>query len=158
MFAPSVEMVIQDFHSGNATIGTLVVSIYLLGYAFGPLFIAPLSEMFGRLPVYHCSTIMFILFNIACAKSTNFPMLTIFRVLTGIAGSGPLTLGPGSISDLYRQEERGKIIAIWTLPLLLGPTIGPIAGGYLSESLGWRWDFWFLVIVVRNTTFNNSSA
>ncbi|KUJ13724.1 MFS general substrate transporter [Mollisia scopiformis] len=147
MFAPSVDMVIQEFHSGNATIGTLVVSIYLLGYAFGPLFLAPLSEMYGRLPIYHGSIILFILFNVACAKSTNFPMLIVFRILTGMAGAGPLTLGPGSIADMYRQEERGKIMAIWTLPILLGPTIGPIAGGYLSESLGWRWDFWFLIIV-----------
>ncbi|CZR58586.1 related to multidrug resistant protein [Phialocephala subalpina] len=147
MFAPSVSMVMQEFHSDNETIGTLVVSIYLLGYAFGPLFIAPLSEMYGRLPVYHSCMTLFILFNVACAKSTNFPMLIVFRVLTGTAGAGPLTLGPGSIADMYRQEERGKIMAIWTLPILLGPTIGPIAGGYLSESLGWRWDFWFLIIV-----------
>ncbi|KAF8859924.1 MFS general substrate transporter [Acephala macrosclerotiorum] len=146
MFAPSVSMVMQEFHSDNETIGTLVVSIYLLGYAFGPLFIAPLSEMYGRLPVYHGCMTLFILFNVACAKSTNFPMLIVFRVLTGTAGAGPLTLGPGSIADMYRQEERGKIMAIWTLPILLGPTIGPIAGGYLSESLGWRWDFWFLII------------
>lgn len=142
-------MVMQEFHSNNQTIGTLVVSIYLLGYALGPLFMAPLSEMYGRLPVYHCCMTLFILFNVACAKSTNFPMLIVFRILTGTAGAGPLTLGPGSIADMYRQEERGKIMAIWTLPILLGPTIGPIAGGYLSESLGWRWDFWFLIIVVR---------
>jgi MFS family permease len=75
-------------------------------------------------------------------------MLIVFRILTGIAGSTPLTLGPGSIADMFRQEERGKIMAVWTLPIMLGPTLGPLVGGYLSQAAGWRWDFWFLIIVV----------
>lgn len=148
MFAPSIAQVSAEFHSTNADLGTLTVSGYLLGYAFGPLGIAPLSELYGRLPVYHISTLSFILFNLACAKSTNFPMLIVFRILSGIAGSTPLTLGPGSIAAMFRQEERGKMMAIWTLSIMLGPTIGPIAGGYLAEPLGWRWDFYLLMIIV----------
>jgi multidrug resistance protein len=148
MFAPSIELVLAEFHSSSADLGTFVVSGYLLGYAFGPLGIAPLSELYGRLPLYHVSTLAFILFNLACAKSTNFPMLIVFRILTGIAGSTPLTLGPGSIADMFRQEERGKIMAVWTLPIMLGPTMGPLVGGYLSQAAGWRWDFWFLIIAV----------
>jgi multidrug resistance protein len=148
MFAPSVNLAMADFHDFNETIGTFSVSVYLLGYAFGPLILAPLSELYGRLVLYHISMSLFIVFNVACAESKSFPMLIVFRVLTGIAGSCPLTIGPGSISDMYAQEERGKIMSIWTLPIMLGPSIGPIAGGYLSASLGWRWDFWFLIIVV----------
>lgn len=147
MFAPSIAQVLAEFHSRNADLGTLTVSGYLLGYAFGPLGIAPLSEMYGRLIVYHISTLGFILFNLACAKSTSFAMLIACRILCGIAGSTPLTLGPGSIADMFRQEERGKIMAIWTLPIMLGPTLGPIAGGYLARPLGWRWDFYLLMII-----------
>lgn len=148
MFAPSTAAVLTEFQSTNADIGTFLVSIYLVGYAFGPLFIAPLSELYGRLPVYHVSTFGFIVFNLGCARSTNIPMLLVFRVLSGMAGCTPLTLGPGSISDMFKQEERGRIMALWTLPIMLGPTMGPIVGGYLSEAVGWRWDFWFLMIVV----------
>ncbi|KAK9491022.1 major facilitator superfamily domain-containing protein [Lipomyces doorenjongii] len=147
MFAPSISMVMEDFHSTNADLGSFVVSVYLLGYAFGPLIIAPLSELYGRLPLYHITTVLFIVFNVACARSVNMPMIIAFRFLSGLAGSCPLTVGPGSIADCFKQDERGKVMAVWTLPVLLGPTIGPIAGGYLSESLGWRWDFWFLIIV-----------
>jgi MFS family permease len=111
MFAPSVNLVMTEFHNSNETIGTLVVSIYL-GYAFGPLFLAPLSELYGRLLLYYISTVLFILFNVACAKSTNFPMLIIFRILTGTAGACPLTIGPGSIADMFEQEQRGRIMAI----------------------------------------------
>ncbi len=149
MFAPSIDMVMTEFHNSNATLGTLAVSVYLLGYAFGPLFLAPLSELYGRRVLYYASTLLFIIFNVACGRSTNFPMLVVFRVLTGTAGSYPLTVGPGSIADMFKQEQRGRVMAIWTLPILLGPSVGPIAGGYISASLGWRWDFWILITIVR---------
>lgn len=149
MFAPAIPQVMQEFGSSNDTLGILAVSIYVLGYAFGPLILAPLSEMYGRLALYHSTTIVFILMNVACARSTNMPMLVVFRFLAGLIGSCPLTLGPGSIADCFRQEERGFVIAIWTLPILLGPAVGPVAGGYITDYLGWRADFWFLVIAVR---------
>ncbi|KAK9365636.1 major facilitator superfamily domain-containing protein [Lipomyces kononenkoae] len=147
MFAPSVPQVMQEFNSTDENIASFVVSVYLLGYAFGPLIIAPFSELYGRLPVYHITVLLFIIFNVACAKSSNLSMLIVFRFLSGVGGSGPLTIGPGSIADCFKQEERGKVMAIWTLPVLIGPTIGPVAAGYLSDALGWRWDFWFLCIV-----------
>jgi multidrug resistance protein len=137
-----------EFKSTNESLASFAVSVYLLGYAFGPLVIAPLSELYGRLPVYHTNTALFILFTAACAKSTSLGMLITFRFLAGLVGSCPLTIGAGSIADCFKQEERGRVMAIWTLPVLLGPSIGPVAGGYLSDYLGWRWNFWFLIIAV----------
>ncbi|KAK9326769.1 major facilitator superfamily domain-containing protein [Lipomyces starkeyi] len=133
MFAPSMTQVMNEFHCTNENIASFVVSVYLLEYAFGPLIIAPFSELYGRLPAYHITILLFIIFNIACAKSSNLSMLIVFRFLTGVAGSGPLTIGPGSIADCFKQEERGKVMVIWTLPVLIGLSIGPIAAGYLCE-------------------------
>ncbi|KAH6980698.1 major facilitator superfamily domain-containing protein [Ilyonectria sp. MPI-CAGE-AT-0026] len=147
MLAPAVEQVMQQMGETNRDIGSLSVSIYLLGYAFGPLFLAPLSELYGRLPVYHICTVLFIITNVACALSINIPMLISFRFLTGLVGAGPLTVGPGSVADCFRQKERGKAMAIWTMPVLLGPSIGPAVGAYVSRGLGWRWNFWLLVIM-----------
>ena len=124
MFAPGVPEVMQEFHQDNVDIASFIVSVYVLGYAVGPLFIGPLSELYGRLPVYHVNTALFILFNIACALSTSIPMLIVFRFMLGVAGSCPLTVGSGSIADLFRQEERGRVMSIWTAPILLGPTLG----------------------------------
>lgn len=148
MFAPGIPLVMKEFNSTNESLGSFAVSVYLLGYAFGPLIIAPLSELYGRWPVYQVNTTLFILFTAGCAKSTSLAMLISFRFLAGLVGSCPLTMGAGSIADCFKQEERGKAMAIWTLPVLLGPSIGPVAGGYLSEYLGWRWNFWFLIIAV----------
>jgi multidrug resistance protein len=150
MFAPGIPLVMSEFHSSNDDLASFVVSVYLLGYAFGPLVIAPLSELYGRLPVYHVNTVLFILWNVGCAQSTNISMLIAFRFLTGLAGACPLTIGAGSIADCFRQEERGRVMAMYTLPVLLGPSIGPVVGGYLSDYLGWRWNFYFIIIVVRS--------
>jgi MFS family permease len=51
MFAPGVPELMQEFQSSNIELGTLVVSIYVLGFAFGPMVLAPLSELYGRMPI-----------------------------------------------------------------------------------------------------------
>ncbi|CBF87203.1 hypothetical protein AN2613.2 [Aspergillus nidulans FGSC A4] len=147
MFAPAINQVMAEMGTSNRDIGSFAVSIYLLGYAFGPLVLGPCSELYGRLIVYHTGALLFILCNVACALSVSMPMLIIFRFLTGLIGAAPLTIGPGTVADCFRQEERGRAMAVWTMPVLLGPCLGPAVGAYVSRSLGWRWNFWLLIIV-----------
>ncbi|MCJ1246989.1 hypothetical protein MMC30_004200 [Trapelia coarctata] len=146
MFAPGVPQVLSDFRSTDALLGSFVVSIYILGYAIGPIFIAPLSEMYGRLWLYHSTNVLFVIFTIACAVSSNLNMLIGFRFLAGCAGSAVLTMGGGTIADLFKQEERGSATAIWSIGPLLGPVVGPVAGGFLSQAKGWRWVFWVITM------------
>jgi multidrug resistance protein len=153
MFAPGLEQVMREFRSTNSSLASFVVSVYILGYAIGPLFMAPLSELYGRLPVYHVSNALFVVFTVACAVSSSLGMLVAFRFLDGCVGSTPLVLGGGSIADLIPQEKRGGIMAIWAIGPLLGPVVGPIAGGYVAENLGWRWVFWIIAIVVGVNVF-----
>lgn len=97
--------------------------------------------------VYHVTNALFIIFTIACAVSSNLGMLIGFRFLAGMFGSTPITIGSGTLSDMFRTEERGAAMAIWSIGPLLGPVIGPIAGSYLSQAKGWRWDFYLVSIV-----------
>ncbi|KAH7224363.1 major facilitator superfamily domain-containing protein [Fusarium redolens] len=131
MIAPAIQPIMDDMNETNPNIGSFMVSIYLLGYAFGPLFLAPLSEIYGRLPIYRICMFIFLLTNVACALSVNMPMLIIFRLLTGLAGACPLTIGPASVADCFAQEERGRAMAIWNMPVLLGPSLGPATGAVL---------------------------
>lgn len=148
MFTPGVPEVLEDFHSNNQQLGSFVVSVYVLGYAFGPLIIAPLSEIYGRLVIYHVCNVLFVILTVACAVSSNLNMLIAFRFLEGTFGSCPLTIGGGTIADMIVQEKRGAVLAIWALGPLMGPVIGPVAGGYVTQSIGWRWVFWIIAIVV----------
>ncbi|KAI1360190.1 MFS general substrate transporter [Xylaria arbuscula] len=145
--APAQGLVMKDFHSTNRTLASFVVSIYLVGFAVGPLFLAPLSEIYGRLRIYQVGTLIFTIWNIAGALAPNIGALLVFRLFAGISGSGPVTLGAGSVADMFALHERGVAMSIYGLGPLLGPVIGPIAGGYLSEAQGWRWVFWLLAIV-----------
>lgn len=148
MFAPGLSLVMKEFPSTNRSLASFVVSIYILGYAVGHLFMAPLSELYGRVPVYHISRGLFIIFTVACAASSNLGVLIAFRFLDGCVGSALLVLGGGSTSDLSAQEKQGGVMAIWAMGPLMGPAIGPIAGGYLAQTLGWRWVFWVIAIAV----------
>ncbi|TVY31977.1 Efflux pump [Lachnellula occidentalis] len=144
MFAPDVELVLREFHSTNSFLAALVLSIYVFGYCVGPLIAAPLSELYGRVPVYHVSNLLFVVLTIACAVSTNLNMLIAFRFLAGAGGSTAVTIGGGTFGDLFKAEERGAAISIWTMGPIVGPVIGPVCGGFLAQAMGWRWVFWLL--------------
>ncbi|KAK6436337.1 hypothetical protein LTR95_007468 [Oleoguttula sp. CCFEE 5521] len=148
MFAPGVPRVMEDFKTDNQALATFVVSVYILGYAIGPLVLAPMSELYGRLWVYHVCNWAYVAFTVACALATSMNMLIGFRFMAGVFGVAPLTIGGGTIADLMRPAERGSAMAVWALGPLLGPVIGPIAGGFLSDAEGWRWIFWVLAIAI----------
>jgi multidrug resistance protein len=147
MFAPGVPQVLADFHESSNLLAAFVVSVFLLGFAFGPLILAPLSEMYGRRWLYHICNVLFIIFTIACGVSSNFSMLVGFRFLQGSVGSAPLTIGGGTIADLMPVEKRGGAMAIWAMGPLIGPVIGPVIGGFLVQAKGWRWVFYLIAIL-----------
>jgi multidrug resistance protein len=149
MSAPGVPQMLADFKTDSTLLATFVISVFVLGFAFGPLVIAPLSETLGRVPVYHVCNILFLVFTVLCAVSKSMAMLIVFRFLAGFAGVAPITCGGGTIADLMPPERRGIAMSLWSLGPLFGPIIGPIAGGFLVEAKDWRWVFWVIAIVVR---------
>ncbi|KAK0639739.1 major facilitator superfamily domain-containing protein [Cercophora newfieldiana] len=147
ILAPGISSLNEDFGNTNGIVGAMTVSIYLLGYVVGPLFLAPLSEIYGRRPVLSAANIFFCCWQIGCALAPNIASLIVFRFFAGIGGAGCLTLGAGVIADVFRADERGFAVGIYTLGPLVGPTLGPLIGGFLSQTIGWRWDFWIVFIV-----------
>lgn len=146
MFVPGASALILEFGITSSMTGALTVTIYILGFALGPLILASLSEIYSRMIVYHLSNAVYIAFTIyiGCALSTNTTMFLIFRFICGCAASSSMAIGGGSIADLYVQKERGKTMAIFGL----GPLLGPVIGGFMTQSLGWRWTFWLILILV----------
>ena len=150
MCAPAAPLILREFSSNNQLYQTLLVSIWELGEAFGPLFIAPLSEIYGRAPVYNVVNIFFCIFSIAGAVSTNIHMFIAFRFLNGIT-VGAIVLNPSIVGDLFVTEKRGNAMAIEGIAPLIGPVLGPVIGGYVSQAIGWRWLFWLAAIVAGVT-------
>lgn len=116
MVAPVTGEILRDLDTDNETIGSFIVSIYILGYALGPLVLSPLSELYGRLILYHVNNTLFTLWNLGAALSPNVGALLAFRLLAGLAGSCPVTIGNGSIADCVAKEQRGKVMTLFSIP------------------------------------------
>ena len=142
MVAPALSTIATQFNITNAAQEELVLSVFVLAYAIGPLFLGPLSELYGRVRVLQISNAFYFVFNLACGFAQNKGQLMAFRFLSGLGGSAPLAIGGGLLSDCWRAEERGQAISLYSLAPLLGPAVGPIAGGFITENTTWRWAFW----------------
>lgn len=140
MVAPSVSQMMEDFHSNRKELAPFVVSVYLLGYAFGPLILAPLSELHGRMIIYNVCNVLYLIFTIACAVAPNLSALIVFRLLAGTAGIAPLTIGAGSLADMIPAENRGLAMSAWVLGPVLGPVIGPLG---VYQAFTCQPPFWF---------------
>lgn len=148
MVAPAVEHVMLEFHTTSLLLGVLVVSVFMLGQCVGLMTTSGLSDVYGRVVVIHVTNALFVVFAVAAAVARDLGMLIGFRFLLGMAASAPPSIGGGIIADLFESEERGFATSIYGFGLLLGPMVGPIAGGYVTGALGWRWVCWLIAIVV----------
>lgn len=108
ILAPGIGSLSKEFGNENETVGSMSVSIYLLGYCVGPLFLAPLSEMYGRRPIVGAANVFFCVWQMACALAPNMVSFIIFRFFCGIGGAGSLVsivLGPRArVSSLVANE------------------------------------------------------
>ncbi|KLO06430.1 MFS polyamine transporter [Schizopora paradoxa] len=147
MIAPASDQLSQHFGERNTVVIAMYTSIFVLAYAIGPLFLGPLSELYGRAVVLQSSNLFYLVWNIACGFAQNTPELLIFRFLAGLGGSAPLSIGGGVLGDVWRTHERGRAIALYSLAPLLGPVIGPIAGAWIDQKSTWRWVFWSTSVV-----------
>ncbi|THC97041.1 hypothetical protein EYZ11_003484 [Aspergillus tanneri] len=125
-----------QFHSTNTSLAGFVTTIFLLGCTFGPIAIAPLSEIYRRAILYKACMVLFIVFNVNCAVANSLGSLVVYRLLAGIIGSCPATLGAGSIADIIPVENRAGAMAAYVIRVL-GPSIDqfgdrrPVKPGHL---------------------------
>lgn len=92
MVAPALPSIAAEFHIEQEFLSQLTLSIFILAYAVGPLFLAPLSETYGRAIVLQGSNLFYLVFNIACGVSQSTGQLIAFRFLSGLGASVPLAV------------------------------------------------------------------
>lgn len=159
MFTPGIDQIAESLDTTTETvIGCTTGFVIMLG--IGPLFLAPLSETYGRRRLYLVCFAMFALLQIPSALSPNIETLIAMRTLSGFFGSVGIANGGGTISDMFVPKERASVFGWYLLGPLLGPTLGPLlgglivqrAGGLVANEEGWRWIFWVLTIVCAANT------
>jgi len=140
----NVEGIAKQFGVSVEAAG-LVITLFLLGYCFGPLFWAPMSEFFGRRYIFYISFTLYLVFNFLCAFANNFGALLVGRFLTGTFASSPLSNVPGVLADIWAPLERGNAMALFSMMTFVGPALGPVIGGFLELKEDWRWIFYVLL-------------
>lgn len=139
IFAPAINSASKEFGVGSE-VGTLGTTLYVLGFASGPLIWAPWSELRGRKWPLTISMLIGGIFTIASALAKDIQTLVICRLFAGICGAGQLTVVPGVLADIFDNTYRGVAISLYALTVFIGPFSAPFTGGFIvSSSLGWRW-------------------
>ncbi|KAI1792954.1 MFS transporter [Ganoderma leucocontextum] len=132
----------RDLHASHE-VTILSVSLYVFGLGIGPLFVGPLSELYGRNIIYRVSYILFFTFTWPTAFPPDIVTYLVFRFITGLCGSAFLSVAGGSVSDLFDNEHVATPMAVYTISPFIGPILGPLVGGRNTD---WRWCYRTLLI------------
>ncbi|KAF4541717.1 Major facilitator superfamily [Lasiodiplodia theobromae] len=128
-------------------------SAFLLGEGVGGIFLPPVSESFGRKFVYIaapliCSVFCVIVAAVPPQLNGSVALLIFARFVAGMVSSVPATVAPGSLEDMFDEEQRIWTVSAWTTASNVGVLFGPIYGSYVTAYLGWRWVFWISAIIM----------
>lgn len=126
----------------------LTTGLYMMGLGLGSVVMSPTAILFGKRPVYLLGATMFIISGIWCALSPNYPSLIVARIFQGFAVSPVECLPSATIAEIFFLHERAYRVGIYTLLLLGGKNLIPLASAAVIGSLGWRWVFWIVAIIV----------
>ncbi|KAL2126043.1 hypothetical protein VTI74DRAFT_1869 [Chaetomium olivicolor] len=132
--------------SPSKSASVLLVTIWELGEAAGPLLIAPLSEMYGRRPVMNACNLLFVLAALLAATAQSVPCFVLARMLNGLAVASNV-LNPAIVGDMFASEERGAALSLIYLAPLVGGAVGPLIGSAVAERWGWRAVVWATAVL-----------
>ncbi|KAL1386316.1 MFS multidrug transporter-like protein [Phyllosticta capitalensis] len=129
----------------SSEVATLGLSLYVLGLAFGPMSLAPLSEYFGRRPIYIYSYGIFLLFLMATALAPSVGVFLVFRIFSGYFASVTIANFGGTIADLYHAHDTGPAMSLFLWAATCGSPSGFFLLSFVAQTHGWRTVFWALL-------------
>lgn len=139
--------VASTFHISTARV-SLSTGLYMMGMGIGSVVASPTAILFGKRPVYLVASILFIVTSVWCALSQSFTSLIFGRIFQGIAVSPVECLPSATVAEIFFLHERAYRLGIYTLLLLGGKNLVPLVSAAVINSLGWRWVFYIVAIVV----------
>ncbi|KAH8822694.1 major facilitator superfamily domain-containing protein [Flagelloscypha sp. PMI_526] len=142
-----LETPVKEFNTSQEIVN-LTVTMFVIGFGIGPMILSPLSEIFGRTPIYQISIFIFFIFTLPGALAKNVTTLVVSRTIAGLAASAPMCNVGGTVSDVWATHERGIPMAFFSASIFMGPCLGPLIGGFIGEYAGWRWIYWVLFILL----------
>jgi DHA2 family multidrug resistance protein len=121
---------------------TWVLTSYLVACAILMPLTGYFTDRFGRKKYLLISIGGFVVTSALCGASENIAEIVIFRLLQGIFGAALVPLSQAIMCDAFPKEDRGMAMALWGMGVMVGPVLGPTLGGYLTDLVSWRWNFY----------------
>lgn len=148
MFSEGAALLQEEFHIGSV-VATLGTSLFVFGFASGPVIWGPLSELYGRKTVLIPSGFGYVCFCFAAGAAKDIQTVMLCRFFAGFVGAAPLVVAPAAMSDVFSAGSRGRAMTIFAMVLFGGPMLAPILGGFTAKNstLGWRWTSYFSGII-----------
>ncbi|KAK4192237.1 major facilitator superfamily domain-containing protein [Podospora australis] len=146
-YTATITGIMDEFAITSRPVATLGLTTYLLGLAAGSVIVAPLSELYGRRPVYLFCLAIFVLLIIPCGLADSLVELIVIRFLGALFGSAMISNAPGTVVDISKHEYLALCMSLWSIAPLNGPVTGPLIGGFVNDYLGWRWGNWLALIL-----------
>jgi DHA2 family multidrug resistance protein len=135
--------------SGNIGATTTEIAWVITSYSIANVIVIPLSSMlsnlFGRKIYFTASVILFTFSSLMCGLSTNLWTLVFWRFIQGLGGGGLLSTAQSIIIGAFPPKQAGTGMAIFGVGVILGPTFGPVLGGYITDNFSWHWIFFINV-------------
>lgn len=112
--AMAVPSITAEFGISSTTANALPISVFLIGYIFGPIIWGPLTEHFGRRDLSIHTFILFSLFTLACALAPSWNSFLVFRTFCGVCGGAPIAIVAGILADIFGDHRtRGRAFAVF---------------------------------------------
>ncbi|EQB56176.1 hypothetical protein CGLO_03814 [Colletotrichum gloeosporioides Cg-14] len=148
IYLPAIPKLSEAFGK-SVELLNLTVTAFLAMQGISPMLWGPLSDRYGRRPVFLvCLTVLIgACVGIAVCPTDAFWLLIVLRCLQAAGCASTIALGAGVIGDISTPEERGGFFGMFNLGPMISPCIAPAIGGALSDKLGWRSIFWFLIVM-----------
>ncbi|MCU1327824.1 MAG: drug resistance transporter, EmrB/QacA subfamily [Bryobacterales bacterium] len=125
--------------SASTEEATWALTSYLVANAIVLPITGWLANFFGRKRLLTMSLIGFTVASFFCGFATTLPMLIVFRVIQGAAGGALQPLSQAVLLEAFPPEKRGKAMGVWGLGVVVAPILGPVLGGWLTDTYSWRW-------------------
>lgn len=146
VFVPAMPAAATALHASDSEM-QLTISFYILGMAGGQLLYGPISDRFGRRPVLLVALTVYAIAGLCCFLSPGIGLLIGARLLQAVGGCAGLVLGRAILRDISPPAEIASRLALLIMLMVIGPALAPLAGGLITEHLGWRAIFLFLVAI-----------
>src|SRR5258705_6629946 len=104
-----------------------------------------LANRFGRKRVLMVAVAGFVVASVLCGIAQSLLEIVAFRLLQGFFGAALVPIGQSILLDIYTSEERGSAMALFGVSVMVGPVLGPVIGGWLTDHYSWRWVFYINV-------------